>query len=291
MQLSLDVLDALRYNAIYIGGVLSEAKIPDNQFYNALWNMNPKYDITDDALIVLVGCGQISFRSVRPSKIISLEVGDSVEFNSQIEDIHLDTYTNDSAESFDYDETWTEEHSHTQQTDILAEIQASIKEKLGASYAGFSGEVETQLSAKLGANHSDNVKDSKGNSKRLSLKIPPYTETSFSQEHSISDVSQSIKMVCEIDASVCIDGKHYIKHFPSFESLTLYMRGGGGYQNYQPLDDFVKTRKFEKFDLDSEQWSIPNGRRIFTIEKQRISRNVRTGKIIRKDTEIKHGSI
>ena len=287
MQLSLDVIDSLRETALYIGGVLSEAEIPDNRFYNAVWNKNPKYDITDNQLVVHTGAGKIAFADIRPHKVISLEIGDTVEFNKQVEDIHLDTYTNDSSEPMNREETFREEHERTEQLDILSEVQAAIKEKVGASYAGFNAEVEMQLSAKLGVNHSNKVVNKDERTTKQSITIPPYTETEYTQEHSISDISQSVKMTCELNSKVIIDGVWYTKIFESFDNLTLYMRGGGGsFGNCPQLDAFVLTRKFEAFDLDAEVWGLSNKRRIFTIEKERISRNVRTGKIVRKDTNI-----
>ena len=63
--------------------------------------------------------------------------------------------------------------------------------------------------------------------------------------------------------------------------MELYFKGGGGGKNATELDDFVATRAFEMF-------SLPTSDQQFIIKKERISRNVSTGEIMRTDTPIEH---
>ena len=292
MQLSLEVIDFLRANALVIGSVLSEATIPVNKFMYASAHGLPRYDMSKNQLICYTGNGKVSFSDIRPYKIIHLDISDPIEINSQRDKYVLDVYPNAGSTPLDIEETYTEEHSHTVKTDIMAELSETIKSKVGASYGGFSGELEAQLSAKLGVNHSDEETNKQGITKKLSFSVPPWKQVSVSQEHSISDVVESVNLVCEIDASITLDGG-WEKSFDSFRELTLYMQGGGGGTgDAQELDNFVKTRVFEKFTLDiDEDFFGIHTKRLLSIEKDRISRKVSTGKIERTETEIEHGDI
>ena len=291
MQLSLEVIDFLRANALVIGSVLREATITPNKFWDAGGNILPRYDMAQKELICYVGSGKVSFSDIRPSEVISLDVSDPAEFNTQRDKYVLDVYPNAGSSPLNIEETYTEEHSHTVKTDIMAELSTSIKSKVGGSYAGFSAELEAQLSAKLGVNHSDEETNKQGITKKLSFSVPPWKQASVAQEHSISDVAEHISLVCKIDASITLDGG-WEKSFDSFGELTLYLQGGGGGTgDAQELDNFVKNRVFEHFSLDEDHFAMPSTKRFIHIEKDRISRNVSTGKIERTETEIEHGGI
>ena len=174
---------------------------------------------------------------------------------------------------------WTEEHERTEQLDILTEIQTAIKSKVSGSYAGFSAELEAQLSAKLGINHSEkNVHIRRTKTDEEDFDIPAWTDFSLTQKHSVSDIKESVKVVCSLDANVQIDGG-WEQVFDTFHEMELYFKGGGGGKNTTVLDDFVATRAFEMF-------SLPTADQQFVIEKERISRNVSTGEITRKDVPI-----
>lgn len=281
MQLSLDIIDALRSIARYTSGVMSEATITPNHFWNALGSYLPKYRVNQNDITCYCGDGLIIFKDVRPDKIISLEVSPSVTFNEHTDDIHVFSYRNAGSTEIKRNESFTEEHERTEQMDIMSEIQTAIKGKISGSYAGFSAELETQLSAKLGINHSDKTVEKKTEKIDMDIVIPAWTDFLLSQEHSVSDIKQSVKIECSLDASVELNGG-WIKTFISLRELELYMKGGGGgNEAVSVLDNFVNTRKFEMFSLPTEDQR-------FFIEKDRISRNVSTGKIERTDTPIKH---
>lgn len=290
MQLSIDVIDAMRASALYIGGVLSEATIPVNKFMDSLYGgiSLPRYKFSGDTLICYTGSGEIRFKDVRPHKVIALDITEPVEFNTQREDYVLDTYRNAKSTPFSEEETYTEEHIHTVKTDIMAALETAIKSKVGASYAGFSGELESSLTAKLGVNHSDEQVDKHGATQKMTIDVAPWTSVSVSQEHDITDVSEIVSLVCQLDAGVSIHGG-WDKYFDSLYELTIYMRGGGT-GGTSDLDGFVATRKFEHFDLDSECYAMKpiDPRRYVNIEEERISRNVKTGKIVMTETPIKH---
>ena len=175
---------------------------------------------------------------------------------------------------------WTEEDERTEQMDILSEIQTAIKGKISGSYAGFSAELETQLSAKLGINHSEKNVRKTTKTDEEDFDIPAWTDFALTQEHSVSDIKQSVNIVCSLDANVQIDGG-WKKTFDTLKEMELYLKGGGGGKNTTELDDFVATRAFEMF-------SLPTADQQFVIEKERISRNVSTGKVTRTDTPIEH---
>ena len=288
MQLSLDVIDSLRATALNIAGVLSLATITPNKFWDAGGNILPRYEIQDDSIICYTGSGKIVFTEIRPHKIDSLHISEPVEFNTQRESYVLDTYRNAGSTPIDEEESYTEEHSHTIKTDVMAELSTSLRTKIGGSYAGFSAELEASLSAKLGVNHSEEEVNKHGDTKKFSFTIPPWTSVSISQEHDITDISETITLKCQLDAGVRLYGG-FFKYFNSLYELTTYMRGGGDSgtgDKSEELDKFVATRKFEHFDLDKTYFAQQDPRRLITIEQERISRNVKTGKIERTETHI-----
>ena len=284
LSLSLEIIDALRSIARYTAGFLSEASITPNHFWNAspggLGSYLPKYKIGEIGLHCYCGDGTISFGNVRPDRIISLEVGPTVTFNEQTDDIHFYRYQNAGATAVKKHKVWTQEDERTEQMDILSEIQTAIKGKISGSYAGFSAELETQLSAKLGINHSEKNVHKTTKTDEEDFDIPAWTDFALTQEHSVSDIKQSVKVVCSLDANVQIDGG-WKKYFDTLKEMELYLKGGGGGKNATELDDFVATRAFEMF-------SLPTMDQQFVIEKERISRNVSTGTVTRTDTPIKH---
>lgn len=285
MQLSLDIIDTLRRTALGIGGVLSMAEITPNHFWNAspggLGAYLPKYRMGEISLVCFCGDGEIRFKDVRPNRILSIDVGPTVTFNEQVDDIHLYRYRNAGATEIKKHKVFTEEEERTEQLDILTEIQTAIKSKVSGSYAGFSAELEAQLSAKLGINHSEKTVHKTARTDEEDFDIPAWTDFALTQEHSVSDAKQSVKVVCSLDASVQLNGG-WQKSFDSLGELELYLKGGGGGNESLPiLDDVVATRKFERF-------SLPEKDNQFRIEKERISRNVSTGEITRTDTPIEH---
>ena len=285
MQLGLDIIDALRRIALGIGGVLSMAEITPNHFWSAspggLGSPLPRYKMGEIALVCFCGDGTISFKDVRPDRILSLDVGPTVTFNEQVDEIHLYRYRNAGATEIKKHKVFTEEEERTEQLDILTEIQTAIKSKVSGSYAGFSAELEAQLSAKLGVNHSEKNVHKTTKTDEEDFDIPAWTDFALTQEHSVSDIKQSVKVTCSLDASVELDGG-WTKSFDSLRELELYLKGGGGGNESVPvLDDFANTRKFERFGLPEKDSQ-------FTVEKERISRNVSTGEITRTDTPIEH---
>ena len=92
-SLDLEIIDALRSIARYTAGFLSEATITPNHFWNASpggpGSYLPKYKIDSIGLHCFCGDGVIRFGNVRPDRIISLEVGPTITFNEQIDDIHI----------------------------------------------------------------------------------------------------------------------------------------------------------------------------------------------------------
>ena len=284
MQLSLEIIDALRSIARYTAGFLSEASITPNHFWSAPpggpGSYLPKYKMGEISLVCFCGDGTISFKDVRPNRILSIDVGPTVTFNEQVDDIHVYRYENAGETEVKKHKVYTEEDERTEQMDILSEIQMAVKGKISGSYAGFSAELETQLSAKLGINHSEKNVHKRTQTDEEDFDIPAWTDFALTQEHSVSDVKQSVKIRCSLDASVCLDGG-WKKEFDTLQEMELYLKGGGGGKNATVLDDFVGTRVFEMFVL-------PTSDQQFVIEKERISRNVSTGKVIRTDTPITH---
>lgn len=282
MQLSLDIIDSLRSLSLYTYAVLYEATIPVNLFFEYKDHYAlPKYTITDDSLICHFADASIVFKNVRPNKIISLEVGPSVTFNEQTDEIILYHYANASDDSPKRTKTFSSQEERTEQNDILAELQSSIRGKIAGSYGTFSGELETQLQMKLGVNHSEKTVDTKATSETLEMVFPAWTDVKITQEHSVSDIKRSVKLIATLDADIEINGG-WFKSFNSLKEMELYMKGGGGgNEHLKILDDFVNTRKFEKFCLPDKDYQ-------FVIEEEKVSRSVVTSSVERTDTPIKH---
>ena len=96
-----------------------------------------------------------------------------------------------------------------------------------------------------------------------------------------------VHMQCLVDASVILvsegDEPRWAKHFDSLRELEIYLRGGGGGfgSNTDALDKVMNTRQFQDFAIEKEHLTL-------FIGTERISRNVKTGEITRKDIPIEN---
>ena len=283
MQLSIEVIDVLRKAAQYISGVLSEATITPNHFYNALWDGRAyklaPYQIVGDELVVQTGDGVVAFSGVYPSKILAMDVDAPIKTRESNDSVELNSWMNSGSTPIEYTEKYTVEHTITDTLNIASEIASSIKASVGAEYMGIKASVEAQLSAKLGITHDKQDQQKSVSEKSISVEVPAWTSTSLVQKQSTSDFRQTIRLRCELDAAIRLEGG-WTKRFGSIQEMQTYMRGGGGGSgDASLLDTFVNTRKFEKFDMP-----LPE----MLIEQIREYKDVKTGEVDRTDTPINH---
>jgi len=283
MQLSLDIIDAFRSMSHTIAFMFMEIHISANSFSSKPILLMPNYKMTDDELICYFGDNEIGFSNVIPSKILAIEVDAPIILREDVEDIQLKTWNNSGSTPENYTHRYLEEETTTESLDIASEIGMAIKAKVGGSYAGFSAELESQLSAKLGITHKSQTEIHHSDEETLSIVVPPYKSVSLTQKHSVTDFKQKVATTCEIDANVRIKDNGlapWEKKLGSLRELQLYFQGGGGGtgDNTEALDAFMTKRLFSGFEL-------PYQRTQFTIERERIYRNVKTSETNRTEVD------
>lgn len=284
MQLSLDLIDGISSVSHEIAFALSEAKLGayvSNSFVSGPILLRPPYKVTEDELILMYGDAVVAFKDVVPSKILSIEVDPPVTLREDVKSVELESYNNDGSTQIEREYTHTEEHTVTETVNIAAEISTAIRAKIGGSYAGFSAELETQISAKLGVTHNTQEQYKTTNVEKIDVVIPAWTNVALLQKESISDIKQTVCVSCEMDAAVRINGG-WEKRFDSIHQLLLYLQGGGGGTGDAPqLDEFCSTRAFQNMTLPFENLQ-------FRVSKGRLYKDVKTGELNRSETEIPH---
>ena len=228
----------------------------------------------------------IEFSGIQPVDIVSIEVGAPIRFNEHETSVSLKTWNN--AGSTPMPQSWNaeEEEKVTEARDILTEISTSLKAKIGGGTPTFQASLEAELSAKLGINLKRQEERRVLNQEKMDLEVPPWTSTSLTQRQSIADVRQTIKMRCVIDAGIKLISQgetRWVKDFDSLGHFQTYLRGGGGGrdENADALNRIANTRQFQEFEIGWDRLEL-------TIKNERISRNVKTGEIDRKDTPIEN---
>ena len=287
LSLDLDVIDSFRAVARNLANHLYNADFAGNYFRQDALNANlPAYEVSEylhcfcpsrDAII--------SFHDIQPVDILEIEVGTPIRFNEHETSVSLKTWNN--AGSTPLPQTWKseEEEKVTEARDILTEISTSLKAKIGGGTPTFQASLEAELSAKLGINLKRQEERRVLKTENMELVVPEWTSTSLTQRQSIADVKQIIKMRCRVDASVIIvsegDEPRWSKRFNSLHEMETYLRGGGGGsdENAEALNKIVNTRQFQDYRIEQEHLELE-------IVQERVSRNVRTGEIDRKDTPI-----
>ena len=287
LSLDLDVIDSFRKVARNTANHLYNADFAPNYFRSDALNANlPAYEIADKLKCFCTSeHAIIEFWDIQPIDIIAIEVGTPIRFNEHETNVSLKTWNN--AGSTPLPQSWKAETEEkiTEARDILTEISTSLKAKIGGGTPTFQASLEAELSAKLGINLKRQEERRVLNTENMDLEVPAWTSTSLTQRQSIADVRQTIKMTCLVDAAVSFisqgEGGNWSKTFVSLHEMETYMRGGGGGQdqNADTLNRIVNTRQFQDFQIDRSHLEL-------TITQERISRNVKTGEIDRKDTKI-----
>ena len=289
LSLDLDVVDAFRAVARQIANYLYNADFHPNYFRSDALNARlPAYAVEDKLRCYCTSYhSQIIFSDIQPVDILSIEVGSPIKFNEHETDVSLKTWNNASDEPYPETLKTSEEETITESRDILTEIASAVRAKVGGKSPVFEASLEAEISAKLGFNLKTQKQHRILKELETTVTTPPWTTTNIDQRHSISDVRQIIRMNCLIDAAVSFvsdgDEGRWAKHFTSLKEMERYMRGGGGGEDEgaDGLNAFVNTRKFQEFRVESERLEL-------AIERERISRNVRTGEITRKDVPIEN---
>ena len=289
LSLDLDVVDAFRAVARQIANYLYNVDIPGNYFRADALNANlPAYAVEDKLRCFCTSYhSQIIFSEIEPSKILSIDVDAPIKFNEHETELSLKTWHNAGGDPIP--RTWKieEEEKVTESRDIITEISSAIRAKVGGKSPVFEASLEAEISAKLGLNLKRQTERRILKAENLDIVIPGWTSTSLTQRQSIADVKQVIRMRCLVDAHISFvsDGEwgRWAKHFTSFRELENYMRGGGGGEdeNSDPINAFVNTRKFQDFKVESERLELE-------IERERLSRNVKTGEVTKKDIPIEN---
>ena len=282
MQLSLDVIDGFRKVAYKIAHGIAEIPFSENVFAVSSIDLMQPYHLTDTELVCVYQGGsvdaEIAFGNIIPTKILSLEIDEPVKIRESVKSVALDTWTNAGSTPLKETEKWTQEHSITEQLDIVSSIEVGIQEKIGAEYAGFKAELQASLTAKLGINHSTQEQNRTIDERSQEIEIPAWKQVSLVQKKSISDFKQTIRTHCELGASVRISAG-WEKRFDSLRELQGYFIGGGGGSGDVPgIDNFVNQRKFPSFDLPSLE---------FNVERDRLYKDVQTGSVSRTEIDAK----
>lgn len=294
MQLDLDVIDGLRKIARQAGNTLYWAPNRENHRHkfnvNPLNNRMPDYDFRRDPVfeeqVLACYCGdynaRILFRNIVPSKILEVEVEQPVTFNEQETGIELDKWRNAGSTPMCVNYTETKKKTVTESLNIAAEIATEIRSKVsGGNPAVLQAEVEAKISMKLGIKYGKETKSEQSDGQKIQIQVPPWTYTTLTQKHGVSDVRQRITTHCELDAEVSfVSTNDFRRDFTSIKALQLYFNGGGGgYQNAEAIDRFYHTRRYADFEFEMEHLNL-------TIVSDRIYRNVATGDTVRVDSPI-----
>ena len=289
MQLDLDVIDGFRSTAQHIANTIYWADFAGNYFrVDALDARLPAYEIGNKLKCFCTSeHATIWFGDIQPIKILSIDVDAPIRFNEHETDVSLKTWNN--AGSTPLPQSWKaeEEEKVTEARDILTEISTSLKAKIGGGTPTFQASLEAELSAKLGINLKRQEERRTLKSENMDLEVPAWTSTSLTQRQSIADVKQMVHMQCLLDASVILvsqdENQRWAKHFDSLHELETYLRGGGGGygENTEGLDKVANTRQFQDFEINRDPITL-------FIGTERVSRNVRTGEITRKDIPIEN---
>ena len=278
MQLDIEIIDKFFDFAKYLGGGISTLdEVHPNLFVGGDFIHTKEYHLTKDELIFPFGHGVIAFGEPYPSKILSLEIGEPAIIREQIINVVLRTWHNAGDSDIPYSRKIVEETIRKETLNIIEELMTEIRGKVAGEYAGIKAELETQLSAKLGINQTTEEQHTINDTTTMNIDVPAWTSTSLNQKKSISDFRQTIKMKCELDASLRIDHGNQ-KSFPSLESFALYMKGGGGGTGESPMDKIAMERRFTNFEVPDM---------FFETERERLYKDVETSEITRKDLPIK----
>ena len=289
MQLDLDVIDSFRAIARQVANTIYWANFPGNYFRSEALNARlPAYEI-GDALKCFCTSEQavILFSDIQPVKILSIDIDAPIRFNEHETDVSLKIWNNASSEPLPQNFKTSEEETITESRDILTEISSAIRAKVGGKSPVFEASLEAEISAKLGINLKQQKQHRILKEDSLDITVPKWTSTSLSQRQSIADVKQIVRMNCLVDASVSLisEGPNFrwAKHFDSLHQLEIFLRGGGGGRDETAdgINRVANTRQFQDFRIASEHLELE-------IERERISRNVRTGEVTKKDTPIEN---
>ena len=147
MQLSLDIIDGFRKMSHTIAFAVSQVIISSNAFSHSRILLLPPYKIIDDELVCYFDDCEIGFSNIIPSKILSIQADTPITLREDVESVTLKTWNNNGSTAEQYTHKYTEEETTTESLNIASEIAMAIKAKIGGSYAGFSAELESQLSA------------------------------------------------------------------------------------------------------------------------------------------------
>lgn len=292
LQLDLGIVDGLREIARQASNVIN--KVPrhgnvENMFgWNPLNSNMPTYVFSDEHGLVC-RCGndhsEIIFKNIVPSKILDMEIGQPVTFNEQETGVELDKWRNAGSTPMCVNYTESKKKTVTESLNIAAEIATEIRSKVsGGNPATIQAEVEAKISMKLGIKYGKETKTEQADGQKIDLAIPPWTYTTLTQKHGVSDVRQRITTHCELEAEVLINSRgHWCRSFPSIRSLQLYLNGGGGGTDpggqMWVADQYFVRRNHSDFEFDTSSLNL-------TITNDRIYRNVATGDIIRVDSPI-----
>ena len=285
MQLSLDVIDGFRSISHTIASALSEVSMYSNAFSHSKILLMPEYNVTDDELVCYFDECEVAFFNILPSKILSVHVEPPIPLREDVKDITLKSWNNAGSTPLHFEQEVLEESTTTESLNIAAEISTAIRSKVGGSAAGFSAEVEAQVSAKLGITHNKQTQVHHSNKEKIDVEVPPYKSVSLTQKESINDFRQRVGLKFELDASVRMKNVGLVgweKRIDGLRQLELYFRGGGGGSgdNTKDLDDFFSQRSFKYFEL-------PYGHLVFTESKDRLYRNAKTSEVNRTEVDAK----
>lgn len=283
MQLDREAILNLQGISDYVARVMSDVARElhtAGDFYDG-----GSYELTD-TLQFRYTAGVVAFWDVIPDKVLAVEVDAPIESSLLPKKTILDDWINDGATSEFYDHTWSEKKTRTEETDIVNDLIAGLEAKVGGGSPAFNAELKASVQDKLSTGHHETTGDEEEDRKSMKVEVPPFMQTTMTQTESISDVRQTVRSKCLLDAKVRVSySTDWTIAFESLRSLELWLRGGGQGSGESRGDRLREiTGVLQKYHAD-----IRLPREPLIVEEERRYRNAQTGKSVRKDIPIEHG--
>lgn len=274
MQLDRSTVQDLQKVSDFIAEVLRSVDVAEKRASNA-WFGDPRYEISDNKITFRFDNGSIEYRDIVPGKVMGVSVDTPIHLNERTETNILDEWVNDSATEEEFDHKWSEEHSETDQNDIVDDLTAAIEAKIGGGSPTFNAEMKASIQNRLQIGEHKTTSVKKSDEKELKIEIPPYTQTTMTQTTSVSDVRQAVTTMCLLDAKVRITASDYDIAFDSLHALELYFQGGGN-SSSEKLDEV-----FHRYQADIKLPFL-----VASVKEDRLYQDSHTGKSVRKDVPI-----
>lgn len=192
----------------------------------------------------------LTFLSVRPDKIESVEVKNPVLTDEEIVDADIDSILNDNDGTlqwgFEYTKTVEDVEKEDVGTSIALEIQQEIWYGVGEGTAGTGVGGKTTLKAQAEAHYNKAWERKSGVSKthKLNLEVPPNSKLSIVQNKGKAKYSQKTITTASIDFGIEMQQRN--QWYVNFDNFSDFVNAAGGY--FPEKDSFgLETNNVIKF--------------------------------------------